>query len=55
MDIIKVYKKDDVFLRVDCEKYLTKELSEYFTFMVPGHQFTPAFRNRIWDGKIRLF
>jgi superfamily II DNA or RNA helicase len=55
MDIIKVYKKDDVYLKVDCEKYLAKELSEYFTFMVPGHQFTPAFRNRIWDGKIRLF
>jgi len=23
--------------------------------MVPGYQFTPAFRNKIWDGKIRLF
>jgi superfamily II DNA or RNA helicase len=31
------------------------ELSEYFTFFVPGHQFVPAFRNKIWDGKIRLF
>ena len=31
------------------------ELSEYFTFYVPGYQFVPAFRNRIWDGKIRLF
>jgi superfamily II DNA or RNA helicase len=31
------------------------ELSEYFTFFVPGYQFVPAYRNRIWDGKIRLF
>ena len=31
------------------------EISEYFTFFVPGYQFVPAFRNRLWDGKIRLF
>ena len=31
------------------------ELSEFFTFFVPGYQFVPAYRNRIWDGKIRLF
>ena len=39
---------------VNCERHLAKELSEFFTFFVPGHQFTPAFRNKIWDGKIRL-
>lgn len=31
------------------------ELSEYFTFMVPGHQFTPQYRAKMWDGKIRLY
>ena len=31
------------------------ELSEYFTFYVPGYKFMPAFRNKVWDGKIRLF
>ena len=31
------------------------ELSEFFTFYVPGYKFMPAFRNRMWDGKIRLF
>ena len=30
-------------------------LSDYFTFEVPGARFMPAYRNRIWDGKIRLF
>lgn len=52
---IKVFKKDEVFAKIDCERHLAKELSEFFTFFVPGYQFTPAFRNRIWDGKIRLF
>jgi superfamily II DNA or RNA helicase len=55
MDLIQVYKKDEVYLKVTCEKYLAKELSEYFTFFVPGHRFTPEFRNKVWDGKIRLF
>ena len=48
-------KVNEVYLKIQCEKHVAKELSDYFTFMVPGHQFTPAFRNRIWDGKIRLF
>jgi len=38
-----------------CEKHIARELSEYFTFFVPGYKFIPAYRNKIWDGKIRLF
>jgi len=30
------------------------ELSDQFTFMVPGAKFSPAYRNKVWDGKIRL-
>ena len=54
-DKIIISKKDEVYAKITCEKHLSQELSEYFTFLVPGHQFVPAFRNRIWDGKIRLF
>jgi superfamily II DNA or RNA helicase len=50
-----VTKKNEVYAKVQCEKHVAMELSEYFTFFVPGYQFVPAFRNRIWDGKIRLF
>jgi superfamily II DNA or RNA helicase len=50
-----ISKKNEVYAHIECERHLAKELSEFFTFFVPGHQFTPAFRNRIWDGKIRLF
>ena len=52
---IHITKKDEVYAKVECERSIQQELSDYFTFYVPGHQFTPAFRNRIWDGKIRLF
>ena len=37
------------------EGHQLKELSEYFSFFVPGHRYMPAFKRRVWDGKIRLF
>jgi superfamily II DNA or RNA helicase len=49
-----ISKHNEVYAKLICERYVLKELSEYFTFFVPGHQFAPAFRNKIWDGKIRL-
>lgn len=32
-----------------------QELREYFSFYVPGYKFMPAYRNRKWDGKVRLY
>jgi superfamily II DNA or RNA helicase len=40
---------------VSCDDGIRRELSEYFTFYVPGYKFMPAFKNKMWDGKIRLF
>ena len=54
IDIV-VSKKDEVYAKITCERHIAKELSEFFTFYVPGYQFTPAFKNKIWDGKIRLY
>jgi superfamily II DNA or RNA helicase len=55
MDILKVSKLDEVFLQVECEPGVRRELSEYFSFYVPGFQFMPAYKMRIWNGKINLF
>jgi len=52
---INLYKVDEAFIKVECERGFAQELSDFFTFFVPGFQFTPAFKNRLWDGKIRLF
>lgn len=52
---ITITKVNEVYGKVECERHIARELSEYFTFFVPGYQFVPAYRNRIWDGKIRLF
>jgi superfamily II DNA or RNA helicase len=32
-----------------------QELADFFTFKVPGFQFMPAYRNKMWDGNIRLY
>jgi len=52
---ILISKKNEVYAKITCERHIAQELSEFFTFYVPGYQFVPAFRNRVWDGKIRLF
>ena len=31
------------------------ELSEHFTFMAEGYKFIPSYRNKLWDGRIRLY
>jgi superfamily II DNA or RNA helicase len=53
---MKISKKNEVYLILegltDSER---QEISEFFTFEVPGAKFMPMFRNRVWDGKIRLF
>jgi len=53
--ILTVTKKDEVYLNVECDPSTAQELSEYFTFEVPGAKFMPTYRAKLWDGKARLF
>ena len=52
---MKIEKKNEVYIRIETEPHIARELSEYFTFEVPGARFMPSYRNKVWDGKIRLF
>ena len=53
---IHISKLNEVYLKVECDNPgICYELVQYFTFEVPGHKFMPAYRNKMWDGKIRLF
>lgn len=53
--MITIVKKNEVYLRVEGEQHIHKELSEYFSFDVPGAKFMPQYKSRVWDGKIRLY
>ena len=55
MDRITVTKLNHVFLYIQTEPSIEKELSDHFCFYVPGYKFMPAYKNRMWDGKIRLY
>jgi superfamily II DNA or RNA helicase len=55
MDDIIIQKKNEVYLKLQAEPHIFQELSEYFTFEVPGSKFMPQYRSKYWDGKIRLF
>ena len=52
---IIIDKKNEVYLRIEADADIRRELGEYFTFEVPGFKFMPQYRSRVWDGKIRLF
>ena len=54
-DVVRVSKVNEVFLKVDCDDGLAKELFEFFSFKVPNAKFMPSFKNRMWDGKVYLF
>ena len=50
-----ISKKNEVYVRVETEPNIARELSDFFTFEVPGARFMPSYKKRIWDGKIRLY
>ena len=53
--IIKIEKLDEVFVRVFSDGSVEQEISDFFTYEYPGARFTPQFRARLWDGKVRLY
>jgi superfamily II DNA or RNA helicase len=53
--MITITKKDEVHLIIDTDPSTAKEIVDFFTFDIPGAKFMPAYRNRMWDGKARLF
>ena len=55
MSDLVLYKQNEAFIRCACDKGIAQELSSYFEFFVPGYQFMPQYKSRVWDGKIRLF
>ena len=52
---IQINQIDNVFAKVTSEPAVAQELSDFFTFSVPGANFSEAYKSHYWDGKIRLF
>lgn len=54
-DTLVIERVDAVHIKVRCERSTAMELHEHFTFMVPNARFHPLVKEKVWDGKIRLF
>ena len=54
---MKIYieKLNHVHLRVYSDMSIEQELSDFFTYEYPGARYTPQFRARLWDGKVRMY
>jgi len=54
--MITVTKIDEVWAKLAIEeRCVIMEVSDYFSFFTPTARWSPLFKNKIWDGKIRLF
>jgi len=53
--MVRVSKIDDVFMKVHCDDGLARDLYDFFSFTVPNAKFMPSYKNKFWDGKVRLF
>lgn len=54
MTTVTITKIDEAYIKLDCDLGTLQEISDAFTFKVPGAEFMPAYKSRYWDGKIRL-
>ena len=55
MSDIKITKKNEVHIKIECDPSIAQELHSHFSFEVPGAKFHPMYRNRVWDGQVHLF
>ena len=53
MSHLVISKKNEVFLKIEAEPHVYYELSDSFTFEVPGVKYMPSYQKKYWDGKIR--
>jgi superfamily II DNA or RNA helicase len=50
-----IEKKNEVYLHITAEPHIYYELKDSFQFEVPNAKFSPAYKNKWWDGRIYLF
>jgi superfamily II DNA or RNA helicase len=53
--VVNVSKKDETLIQFQCDDSgVLMEISEFFTFFAESYKFHPAYKNKQWDGRIRL-
>lgn len=52
---ITIHPLNESFVHVTSEPHILRELYDQFSFYADNYQFMPDFKNKLWDGKIKLF
>jgi superfamily II DNA or RNA helicase len=55
MNHLVLYNHDESYIKVQCEESIAWELRDAFSFRPPGFQFVPSYKQKLWDGFLRLF
>lgn len=55
MEQLIITNKDHSYIHIKCSDSVAYELSDFFSFRPNGYQFVPSFKQKLWDGKIRVF
>lgn len=55
MSKIYIEKLSEAYIRLRSSPDIEKELSQYFSFEMPGAKHTPLFKAKRWDGIVRLY
>lgn len=52
---VKIHKIDELNIKIDASSSILSELSDNFSYFVPGYRFMSQFKYGDWDGKMSLF
>ena len=50
MSDVVIEKKNEVYIKLNCEPHILYELQTYFTFEVESAKFMSQYRSKYWDG-----
>jgi len=54
MSDVIIHKKNEVYIKLECDPHILYELAPYFEFTIEAAKFMPQFRGKGWNGKINL-
>ena len=52
---LKLFKKNESTLTVQCNSTISKELYNFFSCMSNNYKFDPRYKMKVWDGKLHFF
>jgi len=50
-----IHNKNEAYIHICCDEGKGWELRDAFSFRPPGFQFVPSYKQKLWDGYLRLF